>query len=480
MIACPARRRREMTTPSKETLDRLRAIVGPSGWTSDAKDLAPHLTEWRGRYQGQTPLMLRPGSVGEVAGIVTTCAETRTAIVPQGGNTGLVGAQIPFDGEVLVSLERLRTVRNIDSENATMTIEAGCPLATAQEAAAARDMLLATSLASEGTATIGGIVSTNAGGTNVLRYGMTRDQVLGLEVVLPSGEIWNGLSGLRKDNTGYDLKQLFIGAEGTLGIITAATFKLFPRPGHTATMLCALPTVDAAIGLLQLAQARSGGQVSTFEIFARIGLEFVTAHAPDARDPFAKPHHWYVLIEIDGNEAGALSREAEALLTLANEQGLVDDAMIAQSQTQAQDFWTLRERLSEVQKAEGGSIKHDVSVPISAIPAFLKEATTAVDAACPGIRPVPFGHLGDGNIHFNLTQPKGVDKAAFLARWEELSRIVHDIVAKHGGSISAEHGLGVMKRDEIKRYKSAVELEMKKGIKHALDPLGIMNPGKVV
>lgn len=469
-----------MTAPTEETLNRLRAIVGPTGWTSDADELAPRLTEWRGKYQGQTPLMLRPGSVGEVASIVSICAETRTAIVPQGGNTGLVGGQIPFDGEVLLSLERLRSVRNIDNENATMTIEAGCPLATAQEAAAARDMLLATSLASEGTATIGGIVSTNAGGTNVLRYGMTRDQVLGLEVVLPSGEIWNGLSGLRKDNTGYDLKQLFIGAEGTLGIVTAATFKLFPRPAHTSTMLCALPTVEAAISLLHLAQARSGGQVSTFEFFARIGLEFVTAHVPGARDPFERPHHWYVLIEIDGNNASARSREAEALLTTASERGFIEDAVVAQSETQAREFWTLRERLSEVQKAEGGSIKHDVSVPISAIPAFLKEATTAVDAACPGIRPVPFGHLGDGNIHFNLTQPKDANKAAYLARWEDLSRIVHDIVAKHGGSISAEHGLGIMKSDEIKRYKSTVELEMMKGIKLALDPLGIMNPGKVI
>lgn len=469
-----------MTVPSEETLNRLRAIVGHSGWTSDEDELAPHLNEWRGKYQGQTPLLLRPGSVGEVASIVATCAETRTAIVPQGGNTGLVGGQIPFDGEVLVSLKRLRTVRNIDGDNATMTIEAGCPLAIAQDAAAAHGMLLATSLASEGTATIGGIVATNAGGTNVLRYGMTRDQVLGLEVVLPSGEIWNGLSGLRKDNTGYDLKQLFIGAEGTLGIVTAATFKLFPSPAHTATMLCALSNVDAAIGLLRLAQARSGGQVSTFEFFARIGLEFVTAHVPDARDPFTKPHHWYVLIEIDGNDAGALAREAEALLTTASERKLIEDAVVAQSETQVREFWTLRERLSEVQKAEGGSIKHDVSVPISAIPVFLNEAIAAVEAACPGIRPVPFGHLGDGNIHFNLTQPKDANIVAYLARWEEMSRIVHDIVAKHGGSISAEHGLGVMKRDEIKRYKSDVELEMMKGIKLALDPLGIMNPGKVL
>jgi FAD/FMN-containing dehydrogenase len=469
-----------MTGPAKETLDRLRAIVGPAGSTSGPDDLAPHLREWRGRYQGATPLLLKPGSTNEVAKIVKVCAETKTAIVPQGGNTGLVGAQIPFGEEVLVSLQRMRTIREVDAENAAITVEAGCPLAAAQDAAKAHGLLLATSLASEGTATIGGIVSTNAGGTNVLRYGMTREQVLGLEVVLPSGDIWHGLTGLRKDNTGYDLKQLFIGAEGTLGVVTAATFKLFSRPAHTATMLCALPDVNAAVTLLHLARDRSGGQVSTFEFFARRGLEFVTAHVPAARDPFGAAHPWYVLLEIDGSDAGILTRDAEALLAAASERGLLEDAVLAQSDAQAEELWVLRERLSEVQKAEGGSIKHDVAVPISAVPAFLAEATGAVEAACPGIRPVPFGHLGDGNIHFNLSQPEDADRDAFLARWDEISRIVHDIVAKYGGSISAEHGLGVMKREEILRYKPAVEMEMMKGIKRALDPLGIMNPGKVI
>jgi len=468
-----------MTRPSEDTLNRLRAIVGPKGWISEPHDLAPYLTEWRGRYQGATPLLLKPGSVEDVAAIVKICAETQTAIVPQGGNTGLVGGQIPYGDEILLSLTRLCSVRELDIENATLTVEAGCPLAQAQNVAAAEGLLLGTSLASEGSATIGGIVSTNAGGTNVLRYGMTREQVLGLEVVLASGEIWNGLSGLRKDNTGYDLKQLFIGAEGTLGIVTAATLKLFPRPAHMATMLCAVPSIKAAIGLLHLAKARSGGQVSTFEFFARIGLDFVTTHVAKARDPFAQSHPWYVLIELDGNDAGALASDAEALLEAVQERDLINDAIIAQSKAQAADLWMLRERLSEVQKLEGGSIKHDVSVPISAIPAFLEEASSAVMTACPGVRPVPFGHLGDGNIHFNLSQPKGGDKHEFLARWDELSRIVHDITAKYGGSISAEHGIGQMKREEILRYMPAAEIETMKGIKRALDPLGIMNPEKV-
>lgn len=472
------RRRGKMTRPTDETLNRLREIVGPKGWSDDPDVLAPHLTEWRGRYKGATPLLLKPGSVGEVAAVVRTCAETGTGIVPQGGNTGLVGGQIPYKDEILLSLERMKAIRNLDTKNATMTIEAGCPLAEAQAVAAAQDLLLATSLASEGTASIGGIVSTNAGGTNVLRYGMTREQVLGLEVVLPSGEVWNGLSGLRKDNTGYDLKQLFIGAEGTLGVVTAATFRLFPRPAHTATVLCGLESVEDAIDLLHLAQSRAS--ISTFEFFARIGLEFVITHTADTRDPFETPYPWYVLLELDGTRADQVTADTEEILSAAHEKGIIQNAVVAQSRTQAADLWSLRERLSEVQKLEGGSIKHDISVPISSIPAFIAEAGSAIKAACPGIRPVPFGHLGDGNVHFNLSQPENADKDRFLARWEELSRIVHDIVAAHGGSISAEHGLGQMKREEILRYKSETEIQMMKGIKRTLDPLGIMNPGKVI
>ncbi len=471
-----------MAGPRKETLDRLRAAVGPGGFLDEAGALAPYLTEWRGRYQGATPLLLRPAAVAEVAEIVKICAETRTAIVPQGGNTGLVGGQTPYGNEILLSLERLRAIRGLDAENATITVEAGCVLSAAQDAATKEDLLLATSLASEGSATIGGIVSTNAGGTNVLRYGMTREQVLGLEVVLPSGEVWHGLSGLRKDNTGYDLKQLFIGAEGTLGVVTAATLKLAPRPRHTVTVLCGTASVANAIALLRLAQ--SAGPVSTFEFFARIGLEFVLKHVPGARDPFEAAYPWYVLVEFEGNDAHALAAAAEAVLEKAGADGLVEDAVLAQSEAQTRALRDLRERLSEVQRKEGGSIKHDISLPISAIPQFLDEATQAVEAACPGVRAVPFGHLGDGNVHFNLSQPLSADmdadKDAFLARWDEISRLVHDITMKYGGSISAEHGLGQMKRDEILRHKPAVEVEMMKGIKRMLDPLNIMNPGKVV
>jgi len=469
-----------MSAPSPETLDRIRDAVGPKGWSNDPEILAPHLTEWRGRYEGTTPLLVRPASTAEVAAVVKICAETRTAIVPQGGNTGLVGGQIPGGDEILMSLSRMRAIRKLDTENASLTVEAGCPLAIAQEAAATEGLLLATSLASEGSASVGGIVSTNAGGTNVLRYGMTREQVLGLEVVLASGEIWDGLSGLRKDNTGYDLKQLFIGAEGTLGVVTAANFRLSPKPAHTATLLCAVPEISTAIGLLRFTQAELGGAVSTFEVFARIGLEIVLAHTEGARDPFGAPHPWYVLIEWDARDEAMLTSTTDAFLTRASAEGFVADAVVAQSDDQALALWQLRERLSEVQKLEGGSIKHDVSVPISAIPQFLKEASEVVTKACPGVRPVPFGHLGDGNIHFNLSQPIGADRDAFLARRNELSRIVHDLVARHGGSISAEHGLGQMKRDEILRYKSHTEIEMMKGIKRTLDPLHIMNPGKLI
>ncbi len=464
-----------MNKPSPQSLDRLRAAVGPKGWSDASEDLAPHLVEWRGRYQGATPLLLKPADTSEVAAIVRICAETQTAIVPQGGNTGLVGGQIPCGDEILLSLERMKSIRALDQANAAITVDAGCPLKIAQDAAAAENLLLATSLASEGSATIGGIVSTNAGGTNVLRYGMTREQVLGLEVVLPNGDIWEGLTGLRKDNTGYDLKQLFIGAEGTLGIVTAATLKLFPRPQSQMTAFCAVASPAKAVSLLGQIRTASGNQVSTFEILPRRGLEFVLKHGGTAKDPFSQSHPWYVLMEVD-----CALRDRDELMKSALEADLLEDAVIAASLDQAQALRALRERLSEMQKHEGSSIKHDVSVPVSAIPTFLEEATAAVETACPGIRPVPFGHLGDGNIHFNLSQPTGMDKDLFLARWEEMNRIVHDIVAAYGGSISAEHGIGQMKCEEMLRYKSVTEIEMMKGIKHTLDPLNILNPGKLI
>jgi FAD/FMN-containing dehydrogenase len=466
--------------PSSDALSRLKAAAGVGGWSEDQREIAPHLVEWRERYRGATPLLLKPATAEAVAGIVRVCAETRTAIVPQGGNTGLVGGQIPCaDGsEVLLSLTRLNRVREIDAAANTMTVEAGVVLANVQAAAAAHDRLFPLSLASQGSATIGGLVSTNAGGTGVLAYGNMRELVLGLEAVLPNGEVWSGLSGLRKDNTGYDLKQLFIGAEGTLGVVTAATLKLFAKPAAIETAIAAVEGVDKAIALLNFAR-RQGGLVTAFELMPRLGLALVLKHIQGTRDPFDRAYPWYVLIDVSLFSAEHVGA-AQNLLTEAATAGLIVDGVVAQSFAQAQALWKLRDSMSEAQKPEGGSIKHDVAVPISAIPHFLDEASRAVTATVAGARPVPFGHLGDGNIHFNLSQPEGGDKAAFLARWEELNRIVHDIVHDLGGSISAEHGLGQAKIDEITRYKSPAALETMRAVKRALDPLGIMNPGKVV
>jgi FAD/FMN-containing dehydrogenase len=465
--------------PSKETLDRLKQAAGAGGWSEDPQEIAPHLVEWRERYRGATALMLKPATVESVARIVRACAETRTAIVPQGGNTGLVAGQIPSarGDEVLLSLSRLNRVRGVDALANTMTVEAGVILAEAQRQADAADRLFPLSLASEGSATIGGLISTNAGGTGVLAYGNMRELVLGLEAVLPSGEVWSGLTGLRKDNTGYDLKQLFIGGEGTLGVVTAATLKLFPKPFAIETAIAAVANVEAAVALLSFALER--GAITAFELMPRIGIEFVLKHISGTRDPLERAYPWYVLIDVSLRN-DAQTGAAQTLLAEAASAGLIVDGVVAQSLSQREALWKLRDSLSESQKPEGGSIKHDVSVPISSIPRFLDEAARAVIAALPGARPVPFGHIGDGNIHFNISQPAGADKGAFLARWEEINRIVHDIVHGLGGSISAEHGIGAAKVDEITHYKSAAALETMRAIKRALDPLNIMNPGKVV
>jgi FAD/FMN-containing dehydrogenase len=461
--------------PSPATLERLKAIVGPSGFSDDPDELAPHLTEWRNRFVGKTPLLLKPASTGEVADLVRVCAEAEVAIVPQGGNTGLVGGQIPrAEGcDVLLTLGRLNRIRNVDAVDNTMLVEAGCTLGRAQEAASEVERLLPLSLAAEGTSQVGGNLSTNAGGIHVLRYGNARDAVLGLEVVLPDGNIWDGLRALRKDNTGYDLKHLFIGAEGTLGIITAAVLKLFPRPRQVATVFASVANPDHVLGLLQLARELTGDAVFAFEMISRFALELVTRYVPGTSDPLAEPAPWYVLTDLTvGPDV------AEEFLTAALEKGLVADAVLAGSSAQAKALWKLRESISESQKHEGASIKHDISVPVSRIPAFVKEALAAAEALIPGIRPVPFGHVGDGNLHFNFTQPVGADPEAYLARWEELNRVVHAIVVAHGGSISAEHGIGVLKREEGRRYKSAIELELMRRLKQAIDPKGIMNPGK--
>jgi D-lactate dehydrogenase (cytochrome) len=468
---------------TSEALDRIRAAVGPRGWIVDDAAMAPYLAEERGLFRGRARMVVRPARASEVAEVVQICAGARIAIVPQGGNTGLVGGGVPFErGDAIVlSLGRMNRVRSIDPLNYTITVEAGCVLANIQAAAAEADRLFPLSLGAEGTCQIGGNLSTNAGGIAVLRYGMARDLVLGLEVVLPDGRIWDGLRGLRKDNTGYDLKQLFIGAEGTLGVITAAVLKLFPRPASVETAFAAVPDPAAAIALLARCRGGTGDAITAFELISRRALEMVLRHIPGTADPLSEPHPWYVLIEASSGETGGALRGAlEQALADGVEAGLVRDATLAASGDQARALWRLRESITEAQKPEGGSIKHDVSVPVSKVPEFIARASAACEARLPGIRIVAFGHAGDGNIHFNLSQPVGADRAGYLARWAEFNRIVHDIVAGLDGSISAEHGIGRLKRDELIHYKAPVAIELMRTVKRALDPHGIMNPGKVV
>jgi FAD/FMN-containing dehydrogenase len=465
-------------SPDQATLARLKQIVGPLGWADDPETLAPHLLEWRSRYEGKTPLLLKPANTEQVAEIVRVCAAAEVGIVPQGGNTGLVGGQIPRpEGtDILLNLGRMNRIRTVDASNNTMTVEAGCVLAAVQQAAADHDRLFPLSLAAEGSCQIGGNLSANAGGVHVLRYGNSRDLVLGLEVVTAEGTIWDGLRGLRKDNTGYDLKHLYIGAEGTLGIITAAVLKLFPRTRQVETVFAAVPTPEAVLELLNLAREVTGhGGVLAFEMVARLALELVVKNIPGCSEPMPIQSSWYVLTDLTTPRA-----TAEAFLAQAMDRGLISDAVLAGSQAQATALWKLRESISEAQKKEGGSIKNDISVPVSRIPSFVAQGGSAVEQLIPGVRPVPFGHVGDGNLHFNFSQPVGADTEAYLARWEEVNRVVNQIAVAHGGSISAEHGIGIAKRDEARRYKSPVELELLQRIKSALDPKGIMNPGKGV
>ncbi len=463
-------------------LDRMAGIVGSKNIITDADAMVPYLKEWRDLFRGKAQGIVRPGSTAEVAELVKLAAETGTVLVPQGGNTGLVGGQIPISEgrEVILSLQRLDKVRAVDTDGDTMIVEAGVTLKRAQDAAEGAGRLFPLSLASEGSCTIGGNLSTNAGGTAVLAYGNARELCMGLEVVLPDGRIWNGLRQLRKDNTGYDLKNLFIGAEGTLGIITAAVLKLFPLPAARATAFLAVPDPAAALELLNAAKAGAGGTLTTFELMPRIGMDFVLRHASGTRDPLSESSPWYVLMEVSAQQASGLDEHVETFLGEALEKGIVTDAALAGSLTQRADFWKLREMLSEVQTYEGGSIKHDVSVPIHATPEFLARAIAAVEAMVPGCRPVPFGHLGDGNIHFNVSQPVGADKAGFLARWSEMNEAVHAIVAELHGSISAEHGIGRLKRDLLPGVKDPVELDLMRTIKQTLDPKGILNPGAVL
>ena len=465
-----------MTAPvPADVISRLKSVLGPDGWSQDADRLAPKLVEWRDRWAGTTPLLLLPRSTADVSAIVGICAEARTPIVPQGGNTGLVAGQIP-QGEILLSLERMRAIREVEAVDDVIVAEAGVPLAAVHEAAEAVGRRFPLSLASEGSATIGGLVSTNAGGTAVLRYGTMRPLVLGLEAVLPNGEVFNGLKRLRKDNTGYDLKQLLIGAEGTLGVVTAASLKLFPLLTSRATAYVAVNDPADAITLLKRAKDESGGAVETFELIQRTGIDFVMRNIAGSREPLEGVYPWYVLIEIASGEPGAAEGALERLLAKAFEDGLILDAAIAQSTAQAKAFWSVREHQSAAQKPEGSVWKHDVSVPISSIARFLTEAADAVTRFAPDSRVLAFGHLGDGNIHFDVLQPEGGDPKAHTARRDEAARVIHDIVDRFDGSISAEHGLGAMKTLEALRYKSPVEVEALKAIRAALDPHRIMNP----
>ena len=458
-----------------DVISRLKAVLGEGGWSVDPDRLAPKLVEWRDRWSGTTPLLALPRTTAQVAAVVGVCGAAGVAITPQGGNTGLVGGQIP-QGEILLSLEKMRAVRDLDPFDDVIVAEAGVTLAAVHEAALAADRLFPLSLASEGSATVGGLISTNAGGTAVLRYGTMRGLVLGIEAVLPNGEIWNGLKRLRKDNTGYDLKQLLIGAEGTLGVVTAASLKLYPVLASRAVAFVGLRTPYDAIRLLARAKAETGGALDAFELMGRRGVGLVLKNIEHQREPLAGEHPWYVLIETASGEPGAAEAAMERLLAKALEDDLIQDAAIAQTEAQAKAFWALRENQSSAQKREGAAWKHDVSVPVSRMADFIDEATRAIEAWAPDVRVVAFGHVGDGNVHYDVLAPPGGDQTQHAARRDQGSRIVHDIIARMDGSISAEHGLGTMKSAEALLYKSPVEIEAMRAIRAALDPRRIMNP----
>jgi FAD/FMN-containing dehydrogenase len=464
---------------SPELIAKFRKIVGDKYALTDAADIAPYVTEERDLFHGRSPLVLRPGSTAEVSAICKLASQHKIALVPQGGNTGLVGGQTPHNGEVVISMRRMDKIREVDTASNTMTCEAGVVLQVAQQRASEVDRLFPLSLGAEGSCTIGGNLSTNAGGTTALAYGVAREMALGLEVVLADGRIVNLLSKLKKDNTGYDLRNLFIGAEGTLGVITTATLKLFPKPRAIETAFVGLTAPAQALKLLAIAQNEAAGTLTSFELLSEIAVDFSIRHGIDIRDPLENKYPWYVLMELSSPRDDARAT-LEAILSKGFEDGIVDDAVMAASLSQRQTFWKLRDEMSAAQKPEGGSIKHDISVPVVAVPDFITEADAAVIKLIPGARPVPFGHLGDGNIHYNVSQPVGADAADFLSRWHEVNAVVFEIVLRMGGSISAEHGIGVLKRDELPEVKDKVAIELMRGIKAMLDPLGIMNPGKVL
>ena len=460
-------------------IDELKAIVGESAWVTDTDALEPHLTEWRGSYRGRTPIMVMPDSTEAVAAVVKACASAGTAIVAQGGNTGLCGGAIPDSSgdQVLVSLSRMNRVRKVSPDDYSIVAEAGCVLADLQDAAEKADRLFALSLAAEGSCQIGGNLSTNAGGTNVLRYGTARDQVLGLEVVLPDGEVWSGLRTLRKDTAGYDVKQIFVGAEGTLGIITAASLRLFPRPENPQVALIAVDGPQSAVELFAELRGRLADQMQAFELISPRALRYVLRHIPDTRSPLDVERHWCVLLDTAAPAAGK-SIEEELMAVLAS--GVAQDVIVAKSESERQDFWRLRHSISAAQKLEGASLKHDVSVPLGDVGRFIEEAEAAVVRAVPDARVVAFGHVGDGNVHFNVSQPKAMAPRAFIELRERVANVVYDKVAGFGGSISAEHGVGVLKREQLVRYRGETELALMRAIKDAIDPHNLMNPGKVL
>lgn len=465
------------------TVERLRGVIGAQNVLTGIEDTAPYYRDWRGRVEGRGLAVLRPENVQQIQDALAFCTEYDLPVVPQGGNTGLVGGGIPLRDfpAIVLSTDRLTALEPVDRASASITVQAGVTLAQVQQAAAEAGFLFPLRLGSEGTCRIGGNIATNAGGILTLRYGNMREQVLGLEAVLPDGRLWRDLSPLRKNNTGYDLKQLFIGSEGTLGVITAATLRLQPAPAQTATAMVALASPEAAVALYRHLAAALGPQLSAAELMPRLAVELAQRHIPGTRAPFFNPPPWMLLVEATTPTPGAALEPAlVAALEGALMQAIALDAVVAQSGRQVAEFWHLREAIVEAQRVEGGSIKHDIGLPLAAIPAFLEEASAAVAEAIPGIRPMPFGHIGDGNLHFNLTQPEDWDTARYLARWDRIAALVHDIVMRHGGTISAEHGIGSFKREELARLKDPVALDVMRAIKAALDPHGLMNPGKLL